>query len=198
MALVDRIIWEELHIHRGDTLPFSGAPWKTDTHRGNIVEIFKKCEFKLGAEIGVETGKFSRLMAKYIPDVKIICVDPWKAYNHNSQAKEDRIYEAAMNLLDGCNVEVMRMTSVEAAKIVPDNSLDFVYIDGLHFFDSVMVDIILWSQKVRQGGIVSGHDYVPYYQFGVIQAVNAYTQAHGICNWYITCEKVPSFLWVKP
>eukprot|EP00928_Gymnodinium_smaydae_P061912 TRINITY_DN45883_c0_g1_i1.p1 TRINITY_DN45883_c0_g1~~TRINITY_DN45883_c0_g1_i1.p1 ORF type:complete len:502 (-),score=103.68 TRINITY_DN45883_c0_g1_i1:98-1474(-) len=36
---------------------------------------------------------------------------------------------------------------------------DIVFIDGLHDFESVLEDIRLWTQHVRRGGIIAGHDY---------------------------------------
>ena len=58
-----------------------------------------------------------------------------------------------------------------------------------------MMDIILWAPKVRKGGIVSGHDFYPFYQSGVMDAVYAYTRAHTICDWYVTWEKTATWLW---
>jgi len=34
-----------------------------------------------------------------------------------------------------------------------------VYIDGRHDYDSAMNDIVSWSKKVKDGGIISGHDF---------------------------------------
>jgi hypothetical protein len=56
-------------------------------------------------------------------------------------------------------IKVFRLTSVEAAKLFPDKSLDLVYIDGDHRTESVIADITSWLPKIRKGGIISGHDY---------------------------------------
>merc|ERR1712232_91847 len=37
--------------------------------------------------------------------------------------------------------------------------VDLVYIDGAHDEEAVFRDVKLWSARVRQGGIVAGHDY---------------------------------------
>ena len=61
-----------------------------------------------------------------------------------------------------------------------------------------MIDIILWSKKVRPGGIISGHDFVKNKNCGVVEAVIAYTDAHNIKTWYITNGRGSnSFFWVK-
>jgi hypothetical protein len=90
------------------------------------------------------------------------------------------------------------MKSQEAAPQIPEESLDFVYIDGDHSFDAVMLDLILWSKKVRKGGLVGGHDYYRFRNAGVVPAVDCYTREHNIHQWFITDEKLPSFFWVKP
>jgi len=92
---------------------------------------------------------------------------------------------------------VMRMSSLEAVRHVPDASLDFVYIDGDHRFDQVMTDLILWAQKVRYGGVVSGHDYYRFRKAGVVPAVDLYTRQHGVGRWFLTDERTPSFFWVR-
>jgi predicted O-methyltransferase YrrM len=70
--------------------------------------------------------------------------------------------------------------SMDAVDDIPDNSLDFVFIDANHAFDYVMLDLIYWTKKVRPGGIVSGDDYFHFKKAGVVEAVDAYTKAHGI------------------
>jgi predicted O-methyltransferase YrrM len=53
----------------------------------------------------------------------------------------------------------MKMTSLEAAALIPDGSLDLVFIDAAHDYPSVRADIDAWRPKVRAGGVLSGHDY---------------------------------------
>jgi predicted O-methyltransferase YrrM len=50
------------------------------------------------------------------------------------------------------------MTSVEASKLFEDKTLDFVFIDGAHDYDSVFDDIHHWFPKVKVGGYISGDD----------------------------------------
>ena len=199
MPSIHRTIWNKFGIHASDAMPLNGAPWSMNKTRAHLGELFKDLGFKVGAEIGVERGRFSRFLCDINPELKLYCIDPWAAYFHNSQAREDAYYEKTVAYLAGKNVEILRMTSLGASKIIADGSLDFVYIVALHEFDPVMMDIILWYPKVRKGGIISGHDFAHYHQMGVVQAVTAYTQAHSIVPWYITTgEATPSWFWVKP
>jgi Methyltransferase domain len=60
--------------------------------------------------------------------------------------------------------------SWDGAKKYQDKSLDFVFIDADHGYDSVHRDIAAWLPKIRRGGIIAGHDFCPDFP-GVIRAV---------------------------
>ena len=191
----DQIIRKTFRVKGRDTLPFTG--WSKPT-RHNLAQMYNTLGYKVGAEIGVQRGLNAKTLFRNVKGLKLICVDPWSPYNRQSVERTNNVYKNCLNRLKNHDVEYMRMTSMEAAKKVPDRSLDFVYIDGLHDFDSVMRNIICWARKVRFGGIVAGHDYYTFYQGGIIQAVNAYTLSHNINDWYITNgDEFPSFFWVQ-
>jgi predicted O-methyltransferase YrrM len=78
-------------------------------------------------------------------------------------------YMRAAGVLDMLTVKQAR--SEKAAYDYADGSLDFVYIDAAHDFESVKRDIDAWLPKVKNGGILAGDDYIPSWQ-GVIDAVN--------------------------
>lgn len=194
----DEIIWEKFHIHAKDTSPYS--PWLDSASRETLAELFYDLGYTQGAEIGVRSGYYSKTLMSKNPNLTLRCVDPWTPYLRVGQSTQEvylRRFREKMSVY-GDRVIEMRMTSMAAFMQIQDESLDFVYIDAVHEFDHCMMDIIMWSRKVRPGGIVSGHDYYVFYQSGVIAAANAYTSAHGITQWYITKEKEPSFFWVRP
>jgi predicted O-methyltransferase YrrM len=61
--------------------------------------------------------------------------------------------------------------SVEVAKLYADKSIDAVFIDADHTYEAVSKDIDAWRPKVKEGGILAGHDYTTAFE-GVIRAVN--------------------------
>jgi len=191
---IERVIWSNFRVKHKDTLPFKGWAGTRDT----LAQTMGQLGFKTGAEIGVCKGEYSEVLLRAISGLKIYCVDPWVAYNRIDQDLADARYEeciARLSIYSGVNI--IKKPSVEAAAGFPDGSLDFVYIDGLHEFDAVMLDLLYWAPKVKVGGIIAGHDYCEFYQAGVIAAVRAYTQAHNIHKWYVTRDREPSFFWVK-
>lgn len=177
------------------------------TDRIELAKHFNKLGFKVGAEIGVADGRYSEILCKNIPGLKLYCVDPWLPYEDNwrSEKYQQGAYKRAKERLDNYNVEFIKKISIEASLAFQDKILDFVFIDGVHTFDYVMEDIIAWSRKVRKGGIVSGHDYYQFNKSGIIQAVNAYVEEHKIdlnltlrnedghkddkcpCWWFVKC-----------
>jgi len=157
--------------------------------RKRLVQHFGEWGLHLGAEIGVDGGTFAEYMFKVISGLELIGVDPW--------ARDGAKPKQAHELLKGKAWTRLHMASEQGAQHVPDLSLDFVYIDGDHTFDHVMLDLILWSRKVRPGGIVAGHDYYRFRTAGVVPAVDAYTHAHGIHEWFLTDEKTATFFWLK-
>ena len=159
--------------------------------RRRLVEHYGESGLIKGAEIGVDRGRFSEYMFGAIPNLELLCVDPWY-WKLRGQSR----YESTLKRMEQHNATVVRMPSFEAVMDVPDHSLDFVYIDGAHRFDMVNTDLIWWSMKVRYGGMISGHDYYRFRHAGVVPAVDAYTQQHGIAKWFLTDERTPSFFWI--
>jgi hypothetical protein len=117
-----------------------------------------------GAEIGVFHGDFSRKILKIYPGT-LVMVD-WVLKDHAKLTATEFLNRVILS----------ENPSVEAAKPIADASLDFVYIDAGHTYESVKADLAAWIPKVRVGGIVSGHDYFngPWdgIEFGVKQAVD--------------------------
>lgn len=179
------------------------------SNRSHIVRRLAAIGATRGAEVGVCTGLFSRALCDGIPTLtELLCVDPWAAFHGNrpegwgrKQSFHDANYAEAVERLSPCPAaKIVRAESLVAARDVAQASLDFVYIDGNHRFDYVMQDLIVWSSKVRSGGIVSGDDYYVWrgHEKGVVLAVNAFIEAHGIEEWWVLGNRSKSWLWVQP
>jgi hypothetical protein len=200
MTDLHALIRRRFDVREDDLPPYRGRRGKRDT----LAQVLGEAGFVRGAEIGVYEGEFSELLCKTMPGLDLLGVDPWGTYTSGArtffpgQDEGERVYATARQRLKRFDVELMRTTSMEAAALVPLASLDFVVIDGDHEFDATMMDLILWSARVRPGGLVIQHDYEVAYRVGVIPAVTAYVAAHAIREWYVTRDGVPYAFWVNP
>lgn len=140
----------------------------------------------IGAEIGVHKGEFSEEILKTVKPKKLFLVDPWVSliddkykkswYGEFTSQKEmdERYKKVCQKFLNYRNILILRKFSTEITNDIEDNSLDFVYIDGDHTFDSVCKDFDIFFKKVKKGGIIAGDDYINnnWWGNGVIDAVH--------------------------
>jgi len=128
--------------------------------------ILNKYELKTGVEIGVAFGGHAEAILKLTQVAKLYGVDPYR--NHDDykdpmnlpQSEFEILYEYTKSRLAvfGDRIDVVRETSSRAAEIIKDQ-VDFVYIDALHTYEGVRDDLRLWLPKIRDGGVIGGHDY---------------------------------------
>ena len=99
---------------------------------GRMLEIFQK---KRGAEIGVQKGQFSsHLLTDWTSCEYFLLTDPWLRQDNYTDsanvddAEQEANYQETIRRLAFFSpiLDIKRMTSKEAAALVPDNSLDFL------------------------------------------------------------------------
>jgi hypothetical protein len=119
----------------------------------------------VGVEIGVFKGQFS----KHILDNwsgTLYMVDPWRELDNyidsSNHKNHPNAYLEAMQSIKGYEDRafMIRALSNQAVDLFDDESLDFVYIDGNHTYESVKEDMELWYPKLKKGGLFAGHDYL--------------------------------------
>jgi hypothetical protein len=96
-------------------------------------------------------------------------LDPWKHLDrwakpaNVSQAQFDKIYDEAMSRTEfaAARRTVLRGQTVEVIENIPDESLDFIYIDADHTLKGISIDMIRAYPKLKAGGIIGGDDYSP-------------------------------------
>ena len=157
-------IWEPLFLMKTSSLPLS--PYK---NRGALLNKLKaRSPITHVCEVGVKQGKYAELILKTIPSIeKIYLVDVWAHqlnYKDNSNVKQEvqeRHYQDTLNRLKPWQdkVIILKGMSVEMAANIPDESLDWVYIDARHDYCGCMEDIHSYWPKIKNNGVMSGHDY---------------------------------------
>jgi hypothetical protein len=69
------------------------------------------------------------------------------------------------------NIKHIKATSNDAIINFKEKSFDFVYIDGLHTYEQMKMDIKNYLPIIKNTGFIGGHDYHVVYK-GVIKAIN--------------------------
>ncbi len=148
--------------------------------KDGLIELISTAEKALGrglkmVEIGSYAGESSEIFARSGVFSKVICVDPWtNGYDPRDYASKTT--ELAEKKFDkvaekySC-IEKLKRYSKQAAEKFEDWSLDLIYIDATHTYEGVKNDIESWFNKIRPGGIISGHDYSTGWG-GVMRAVD--------------------------
>jgi len=154
--------------------------------------------FKKYVEVGSWKGHSISFLAQIIvqaqvkTDYEIYAVDLWE----NSKMSDTQVPELPYiheifteNLTRAGvreHVKDLKMSSVEASKLFKDKSLDFVFIDADHSYESVKEDITHWKPKLKPGCVLAGHDYyAPGVKRAVQQLISTY-DLFGPC-WVTKC-----------
>lgn len=153
----------------------------------------------------VEVGSWKGASAVYMAveivnsnkNIKFDCIDTWKGseeHNLNTAEQQEELYLTFLKNIEPVKniITAYRTSSLEAAKIYKDNSLDFVFIDAAHDYQNVLADLKAWYPKVKKGGTLAGHDYHQDDTWGdVKRAVHDFfkdrvvlVSRHEVC-WYI-------------
>jgi hypothetical protein len=145
-------------------------------------------KFNVLVELGVWKGHSISYLAdkcrSYQP--AIYAVDLWnKVYSFSLQGgySKPETKDAQIPIIYDLYQENLKLTNTrhlitdikccswEAAAQFEDHSVDFVFIDADHSYESTLKDIQAWLPKIKDGGILAGHDYVDKWE-GVKRAVD--------------------------
>jgi hypothetical protein len=140
-------------------------------------------------EVGTYQGQSAAYMAVEIANsekqIQFDCIDKWKwcwsgiekadEDDDSKKIKGDAIYSNfLLNIFPVRDyINPIKEWSADAAPLYEDKSVDFVFIDARHTYDMVTLDIQSWLPKVKDGGVLAGHDYFDKFP-EVIQAVDDY------------------------
>jgi hypothetical protein len=116
-----------------------------------------------------------------------------------SQEDFDELYKFTTSRLSmfGDRYRHLRMYSHDALREI-GGAIDFVYIDADHSYEGVHRDLCTWYEKVRNGGIIGGHDYGHVNFPGVARAIDEFfgrlgwkirTEGEGV--WWVEKTSVP-------
>ncbi len=169
------------------------------------------------AEVGVASGDFSEQILRICQPEVLHLIDYWeknkrahgvspsdfiKTRTGKSIQDWDIVNNKFREEINNHKVILHRGYSWDVLAKLPDNSLDWIYIDAAHDYVSVAKDLEVANRKVKEDGIIMGHDYVRWgkfgYKCGVVDAVNEYCRMNDFEFMYLTNEaRYPSSFAIR-
>lgn len=129
------------------------------------------------AEIGIMHCNFSEKILQITQPAKLhlVDIDP----DAIAIAREKFAKEIARG-----QVEVHLGDSAEIIQSLPNNSLDWIYIDGDHSYRGAKRDLETAREKVKADGLIALNDYIffspsDFSKYGVVEAVNEFCLTYG-------------------
>lgn len=127
-------------------------------------------------EIGSYMGESTMLFAASGLFEKIYSIEPHDGIEEFNERENitwvEVVNEYELNTRYFDNIELISDYSYNVVDRFDDNSIDFIYIDGRHDYESVKRDLELYLPKLKNNGIIGGHDYNPIEWSELCRAVN--------------------------
>ena len=171
--------------------------------RWDVLENIITAEgFTRFVEVGTKEGRTTAHILENCPDCHVIGIDPWAEMPRQGAVECGESYtEWDFDAIERDfwgrvgpwkdRLTFYRRTSLEAAPEVDDGSQDLIFIDAAHDYESVLEDIETWTPKVREGGILAGHDFqhsFPTVMDAVADSFNLmFVQVMPDSVWWIRC-----------
>lgn len=153
---------------------------KSINNRNNLIQLIR--ENSIGCELGVFEGDFSQILLDSGRFDKLFLVDVFsgESSNFGKIYKDSSILENYIKskFVHNKTIEVVKSDSVEFLRSLPDNYLDFIYIDTIHDYDHTKKELIESYRVIKNLGLICGHDYTDKYFPGTVLAVNEFCQSY--------------------
>ncbi|MEO0011871.1 MAG: hypothetical protein RLZZ535_260 [Cyanobacteriota bacterium] len=184
------------------------------------INLVESCKVKTMAEVGVYKGDFASQLLQHCDSIeKYYMIDPWrhledwnKPANKNNNTFEQFFLETKEKTSFAADKTViLRGKTTEVVEKIPNESLDFAYIDGDHTLKGITIDLIRLFDKIRVGGWIGGDDFsrsiwqhTPNYEPSLIfpfavyfaEAVGAKIYALPYSQFLIEKNEIESFSFV--
>jgi len=179
-------------------------------------------DVNIAVELGVWRGHYSKSIIHHLIPKTFYGVDPYELYEgytdkpggmsnteFNSQTNMNNLHTEVQKKYEYLNDSYIKTKSILVREFgapyaaqFEDNSVDFVYLDADHKYESVKEEIKAWWPKIKLGGILAGHDYIDVSYFGVIPAVDEFVEREKLelkitdeefATWWVTKKQMEMF-----
>lgn len=144
-------------------------------HYKPMEKFIKERNYKRGIEIGTAYGGLANHLLSTCDLELLICIDPYKFYPDMpglfDQEDYDMMRESAYKRLSRYRAysgeyrdskdafEFLSFIYVGTPEGINPLKHDFVFIDGLHKYETIKWECEHYSKLLREGGALMGHDY---------------------------------------
>ena len=162
-----------------------------------LYDLLKDKGTAVGLEIGCDIGDTSYFLLSKLNNLSLYSIDPYIDYidwNGNNLSSREQMYHDVLARMGQFSdrFNLIRKISDDAVGEFEEESLDFIFIDGLHTYEQLSKDCKNYYSKVKTGGIFAGHD------FNVIPGVNkAANEFAKVCGKEILTTECDVWYWVK-
>lgn len=128
-------------------------------------------------EIGCYAGESTKVFSEHLD--LVIAIDPWRAVEGEEVTEDTHNYTYKLDIAEKVfdrvrrnsnNIIKLKGFDDEFLEVIPDKSMDAVYIDGNHYEEPFKKNLKAWLSKVKDDGYICGHDYYDITP-GVVKAV---------------------------
>jgi len=158
-------------------------------HYDVVTSLIRKHDCKYVCEVGVAFGTQSEHVLANTNVKLLYSIDPYIFYPNDGfpdGAKSEYWMDVLFHITSarlaryGIRSCLIRKKSSEAILLIADDTLDLVYIDGDHSYESVTHDLQAWYQKVMPGGLIVGDDYGHQFFPGLKKAVDYFVRTYHL------------------
>lgn len=143
----------------------------------------------VGAECGVARGENAVDLLHFAKPRKFYLIDPWdhekplgvygdpynlfvgdrKLFREYGSDYENLIRKVFRDQIESKQIEVHRTEAKPWLDSMPENYLDWIYIDTSHFFEETFETLESAIRVLKNGGVLGMHDFLPtFYQWDVL------------------------------
>jgi len=172
--------------------------------RNDLLDLLPK-NLKI-AELGIFQGQFSKIILEKMHPSELFLVDIFptemvsgdKDGNNIISVDLEKMYTKIVDEFKNSEVvKVVKSHTVDFLNSLKDEYLDVVYIDADHSYEAVKKDLEFSFKKIKNNGIIMGHDYTNGMFPEVVRAVDEFCKKYNLNIEYLTEDGCPTYLIYK-
>jgi len=154
-------------------------------------DLIVECGVFLGSTVCYVGQALKKLGVK----AKIYAIDNWLCANISDESKQ--FVNRSESFLEGFTLNVakcgltdmvttLQMDSLTAVDYFENNSISFLFLDASHNYEDVKDELKAWLPKVKNGGIICGHDFSdPSVNRAVVEVLGNVNESSSKCAYWI-------------